>query len=871
MRTGRLIFQLGIAAYILFTLLPDSSTQMVAFPWVLFWQMGLLCLPIAGLLNLWRWNKPFYLLGNGLDWVIGAGVVSLSLTTIGSEFPQHSMWYSLIAFGYFAAVYTVNNFLHHPLPISSQVKSSSPAAPSVKSSAILAIVRFQGLLGLGVIIESLSLWLLQSWLPQMQKFAQLRQWGLDLAYDFGDLGSRNWAPMGHQNYVAGFLVLVLPLFVGLAIAQSGKWRNLWLGAIALGLIDLYTTSSRGGFLALGGMVVYGIIITIWQSQRYRAIAWFGSGLAIAGFSALVAANNRLRLLMMGLLNSWGNPMQGELLFRAITMDVGWRIGLDHWLFGAGAGSVVMLYQKYRPQWAGREAEMVFQLHSTPAQVWAELGMGAVVMTLFLLVAIASLWIKLHRSATWAEHPQDRPFAYALFASLGGYGLMAITDYQLDVPAIAGSLVIVLSCLAYLGQLYTGDLIALGSYPRPRLGLAMVATGYVLAAIVWLLPVNRAWQSASVGFLQLDRARVALLTAKPEEAETVVPEAIASINKFTERLQTAHQLAPWQPYYSYQLGWNLAEFGLNPEFGQLPQPQRQQWRQAGLEWLQRAIAANPYNEAMYNAAAWLSLQQGKLTEAEAHFRQGLQLVPLKRSLSLGLGLSLLPQGQVEQGIAAIASEIINDPIFVTSPLWYERSLQQIYPQLYEQVINQVEQHYLETISKLSTPSPELSLRLAILRWWTGKFSSSDDLLQQFQSANNPNATLLAQALVNNTDALSSISQNPQTPLEMVIAAWLSPDRRQQLLERAYVFATREPLDQQATFLVKVMGDRMNQSRSFDEWLRLPLPPNSPLIRSYRRTRLGFGAISRQIDGVIPLDFFNVSENVTVSLFLKDIFP
>jgi|GEM_PF-6612783 len=52
MSTGRLIIQLGLAAYILFTLLPDSSTQMVTFPWVLMWQVGLVCFAIAGVLNL---------------------------------------------------------------------------------------------------------------------------------------------------------------------------------------------------------------------------------------------------------------------------------------------------------------------------------------------------------------------------------------------------------------------------------------------------------------------------------------------------------------------------------------------------------------------------------------------------------------------------------------------------------------------------------------------------------------------------------------------------------------------------------------------------------------------------------------------------
>ena len=126
MSTGRLIIQLGIAAYILFTLLPDSSTQMVSFPFVLLWQVGLFCLAIAGLLNLWRKNKPFYLLGSGFDWVAGSGFVTLCLSTIFSEFPNQSMWYSLTAFGYLIAAYVTNNFLHIAVPSLLQRVVSTP-------------------------------------------------------------------------------------------------------------------------------------------------------------------------------------------------------------------------------------------------------------------------------------------------------------------------------------------------------------------------------------------------------------------------------------------------------------------------------------------------------------------------------------------------------------------------------------------------------------------------------------------------------------------------------------------------------------------------------------------------------------------------
>lgn len=844
MNTGRLIIQLGIAAYILFTLLPNSSSQMVAFPWVMLWQMGLLCFVIAGLLNLWRKSNPFYLLGNGFDWVIGSGFVTLCLSTMFARFPNQGMWYSLTAFGYLIAIYVTNNFLHK-----SNVDHGS-------TSGILPILKFQGLLGIAVIVESLFIWTTQSWLPRLANLAKLNQWGLNLSYDFSDLESRNWVPMGHQNYVAGFLMLVLPLFVSLAIAQQGKWRSLWLAGIGLGLIDLYTTSSRGGFLGLGAIVVYAIIVALFRVGRYRGFVLLGSAGAIAIFSLLITANNRLRSLALGLITSFTNPTQGvgELMFRAISADAGWRMGLDHWLFGAGAGSAVMLYQQYRPQWAGREAEILFQLHSTPVQLWAELGIGAVITFLFLLVAIASLAIKLHKSPTWQAHPQDQAIAYGLFGSLLGYGILAITDYQLDVPAISGSLVIVFACLAYLGQVHTNELITLGYHKQPRLWLAIVMTIYLGGAIAWLIPVNMAWQSSSVGFIYLSRARADLDADLVSQKEANKPqeriETSIAIDKFQERLKLAHQLAHWEPYYPYQLGWNLADLAINyPNL-----PNSASMRKEGLAWMKTVIATNPNNEVGYNAAAWLSLQENtpsSVKNAETYFRRGLELYPLKRSLNFGLGVSLLRQGKTDEAIAAMTTEVVNDSSFITSPIWADPTFQP----LYQKVVANLERIY-----------PAKSINLTMLRWWTGKPNAIAELIE----TGNPTAVLLANAIANDTNALQSVKQNPQTALEMVISAWLNPDQRDKLLERAYVFASSSLPDERSAAVVKAMSERMAQVTNFDNWLRQPLAANSPLVFNYRRARLGFGVVSRHIDGVIPLDFFNVSDRAEISLFLKDLF-
>ncbi len=842
MSTGRLIIQLGFAAYILFTLLPDSSTQMVSFPYVLLWQMGLLCLAIAGLLNLWRREKPFYLLGNGFDWAIGSGFVTLCLSTIFSQFPNQSMWYSLTAFGYLMALYVTNNFLH----ISPKLVPPSAGAALIKGSGIL---QFLGWLGLVVIIESLFLWTTQSWLPQLAQLAKLNQWGLNLSYDFSDLQSRNGFPMGHQNYVAGFLMLVLPVFVILVSASKGVWRSLWLAAIALGLLDLFTTSSRGGFLGLGAMVLYGIVVTLWRNRGNRWLVLLTGGGAIAIFGFLIVANNRLRSLISAMISSPANPTQGsgELLFRAIATDVGWRIGLDHWLFGAGAGSAIMLYQQYRPEWAGREAELLFQLHSTPFHVWAELGIGAAITFGFLLVAIASVFIKLHKSPSWQANPQDQAIAYALFGSLLGYGMLAITDYQLDVPAISGGLVIVFASLAYLGQIHTHELITIGYHKQPRLWLASLVTIYLIGAIAWLVPVNIAWQASSVGFIYLSTAKANLTTAKPED----IPEAIATIDKFQDRLKLANQFANWEPYYPYQLGWNLAELALNyPDL-----PQSKAWQKDGLSWIKKAIATNPNNEAGYNAAAWLSLRQNSpssIAEAETYFRRGLELVPLKRSLYFGLGVSLLRQGKTTEAIAAMTTEVINDPIFITSPIWTEPIFQPLYPQ----VVAGLERFYLNNESK--------SLNLAALKWWNGNRTL------ELKQTKNPTAILLANAIANDTIALQSVKQNPQSPAEMVVSAWLNPNQRDKLLERAYVFASSSLPDERSAAIVRAMRDRMTQFTNFDDWLRQPLAPNSPLVINYRRQRLGFNVVSRHMDGVTPSDFFGVSDRAEISLFFKDLF-
>ena len=261
--------------------------------------------------------------------------------------------------------------------------------------------------------------------------------------------------------------------------------------------------------------------------------------------------------------------------------------------------------------------------------------------------------------------------------------------------------------------------------------------------------------------------------------------------------------------------------------------------------------------MYNAAAWLSLQQNTVTDAqkaETYFRKGLELVSTKRSLSFGLGVSLLRQGKTTEAIAAMTAEVINDPIFITSPIWTDAAFQPLYPQV------------VANLENIYRGNPQKILQLAVLRWWNGNSNAVTEL----QQTGNPNAILLAKAIANDSNALQSVKQNPQTPLEMVISAWLNPNLRDNLLERAYVFATSTLPDERSALTIKAMSDRMANAPNFDAWWRSPVLGNSPLALNYRRARIGFSVVSRHMDGAVPLDFFNVSDRAEISFFLKDLF-
>ena len=805
---GNLLGLLTAAFYVLFTLLPDSNSLMVQWPWVFLWQVGLIC-PVLWLLGL-VWQGRFHWLGNQLDWGIGLLVAGLIVSAGLAPFPMQARWYSFATLCFVAALYALSSWLETP-------------------ARRLHLLTAQGYLNLAFIALSLILWISQTLSPELARLQEFQGYGVSLPFDFSTVELRNWAPIGHQNYVAGYLVVALPLLIGLGIQKTGWRRWIWFVGAGLGCVDLYTTSSRGGWIGLLVITIVGFAVLLCRSTLPRLWVSIAGATGLIALIGLALSNNRLYSLITG---AFSGQAGGETAYRIITITTGWRMGLSR-LLGQGPGSVPLMYQQYRPTWAGGEAELAYQLHSTPAHVWAELGVASIAVALGAIFLVLRLLIRWLRATDMAQ--SSALLIGCLFCSLLAYGVFSLTDYQLDNVCISGTLVIFLAVLA--AELREPDTEArsqLQATPLQKfpLFLPLAGLGMLLAAAIWLIPIHRAWMLSSQGFAALSRE---------------------DVNTFAQQLQQSHQLAPEEPYYSYQLGWNLGDLSLKTTDRSL----QQTLATDSISWFQKGIQAAPSQEFGHTNLAWLLLERDPKT-ASQEFARSAQLIPAKRGVFYGLGLSLVAQGKLDLAIKALALEALRYPSLIASPLWQQPQFQP----LYKQLVPQVESGYTTLLQQTQNSEPlatQLHQSRGGLRWWQGDLAGAHTDWDRF-------GLPIARQILNLTETKGT-QATPGNPSPsagtLAIEAWLNPAKRQELLQQAWIRATHTVPPPQ---ILQQLVETMARSTTLEQWLKQNAPS-----RSYRRERAGFGVLSRHIDGPTPTDFLTVVDNIPMAQFFDQLLP
>ena len=728
-------------------------------------------------------------------------------TGINAAFAQHpnqAIWQSIVLLCFLSGLYALNQWLH-------------------QEQCSRKLFLFQGVVSFAFIVVSLMLWMGQTVYPELLQLQTFEAAGVAKSFDLSQIPLRNWHPLGHQNYVAGYLCLALPVLFSLGLQQSGWRRYFWFSGLVLGLIDLYTTYSRAGFLCIGlCSIIFCIGIML---QKKRPLHW--RLLSLGGLVATIGialSNSRVA----GFISALANGQSNYDSYRVITNVVGLNMGKAHPLTGVGLGNVPLLYQHYRPFWAGQEAELTFQLHSTPAQIWAEMGL----LGMMLGAAAIGLGIRaISHYADGALQPEklSSTSVKGLWFGLFAYAIYSLTDYQLDNVAIGGTLTIYAALTLAHWQHHTAPPIRINPW-----GLGLGMSGLMLSIVIWLVPVHRAWNLSSQGFLALRQNNLQAARAS---------------------LQRAAQLAPWEPYYPNQIAWNLGDRFL--------QDASTDMLSESLTWFERSLEISPYQEFAHTNLGWLSTNTDPET-ATRSFVSSIQLVPAKKGLFFSLGYSLLQQEEPDLALRAFVLESVRNPLILTSPLWQTPSLQTIYPQL----LAAVETTLGEFIDadQVSSLRPYWSHIRAGVRWWQGDLEVAQ---ADWRSENFDLGLLIEQLEQGDRRQISSVLSNVDTATAAVINAWLELDNRQSWLREALLTQTVSNVyatDIEAqTDLVQQLQTSMESADTFSDWLRQHAPR-----QNLRNERLGFGVTSRHADGPIPTDFLPRSENIPVHLFFSSIF-
>ena len=226
-------FCLGMLVF--FTWLPASYYLMVAYPWIVIWQVGFLALGIWAIWMLRQFKIPFQPLGYGLDWIVSAIAIVLILSGIFAPFKEVAAWNISLTIGYGILLYVLHNWLRN---------SSLTIYRLWKAVCISGVISCI----IGLIV----------WYPEFIAGRPRIQY-----------------PMGHPNFVAGYILLVLPLTLALAIANKGWERIGGFAACSLMALVLYNTGSRGGLLGIFVLTVTATVFFIVRSiaQKTMVAYW----------------------------------------------------------------------------------------------------------------------------------------------------------------------------------------------------------------------------------------------------------------------------------------------------------------------------------------------------------------------------------------------------------------------------------------------------------------------------------------------------------------------------------------------------------------------------------------------------------------------
>ncbi len=465
-----------------------------------------------------------------------------------------------------------------------------------------------------------------------------------LGYPTPNIGTVNATYFSH-NHFAGFLILILPIAIGLFVGAINIEKKMFL-FILIGVMGtaLVLALSRGAFLgfavAMMGFLLFFILKRIREGERIwkilLALTLVGivivAGIVYIGFSPIAH-----RTLVQSFIPD------AETIEKEIRFPL-WRSGLqlvkDFPIFGSGLGTFEFMIERYRPLELAQQQEAVYA-HNDYLQLAIEMGIPA----LFVVVWGLFRFVRTMLRAYFAHEDQ-------LLSSivLGGassciaIAVQSFFDFNLHIPANA-----VLCCVVLALTTAAAEFLAIGrirvrksrrnGQPQNR---EVVSEPHETDA-----SIRASWKFAAVSLLIC----LGLLFH--------FRQPLASI--YYSRGKTAHNLADYfaaLPWYEKAIRLDAGNALFYETRGQLYldlaaiSPHADKWYRFAIPEFRKAMALNANYAAYYHQLGWTYAALDMEEEALREYQQAIVYAPQIAFYYERLGMYSLSLNRVEEAMNAL---------------------------------------------------------------------------------------------------------------------------------------------------------------------------------------------------------------------------
>ena len=225
-------------------------------------------------------------------------------------------------------------------------------------------------------------------------------YGVDFPF-WGDVGGRTglFATFGNPNFIAGYLIGIIPVVTGFYIGLKRKIMVVLLGA---GIATMYTavimTRTRASWAGLFGAAVVGLALLylfrrdLLRASKSRIVLLLIILLAITAIYSVPNPINVKQISTIGRAGSVTDLQQGSLQHRFLMWLTAARMGAGSPIIGNGVGSfdarypearrgVLDKYEGFKPS-----AGTAYRPHNELLQLWAETGIAGVISACWILFA-----------------------------------------------------------------------------------------------------------------------------------------------------------------------------------------------------------------------------------------------------------------------------------------------------------------------------------------------------------------------------------------------------------------------------------------------------------------------------------------------------